>query len=72
MLLIGTSEGIYQAPIDEVDDATCILDSKRVLRIRKFVAQSSQPRNRGCSVRLTAARPGLIWASPGMKSTPFL
>lgn len=36
MLLIGTTEGIYRAPIDEIDDATRVLDSKRVLRIRKF------------------------------------
>ena len=36
MLLIGTTEGIYRASIDEIDDATRVLDSKRVLRIRKF------------------------------------
>lgn len=36
MLLIGTTEGIYRAPMDEIDDATRVLESKRVLRIREF------------------------------------
>lgn len=36
MLLIGTSEGVYRAPVDEIDDATRVLDSERVLRVRRF------------------------------------
>lgn len=36
MLLIGTSDGVYRSAIDEVDDATRVLDSERVLRVRRF------------------------------------
>jgi photosystem II stability/assembly factor-like uncharacterized protein len=36
MLLIGTSEGVYRASVDEIDDATHVLDSERVLRVRQF------------------------------------
>lgn len=36
MLLIGTTDGVYRAPIDEIDDATLVLDSERVLRVRAF------------------------------------
>jgi photosystem II stability/assembly factor-like uncharacterized protein len=36
MLLIGTSEGVYRAPIDEIDEATRVLDSEFVPRVRQF------------------------------------
>ena len=36
MILIGTSEGVYRAPINELDDASLVLDSERVLRVRRF------------------------------------
>lgn len=36
MLLIGTNEGVYRAPIDEIDDATRVLDTERVMRVRRF------------------------------------
>ncbi|WP_114578813.1 glycosyl hydrolase [Saliphagus sp. LR7] len=36
MLLIGTSEGVYRAPVDEIDDATRVLDTERVMRVRRF------------------------------------
>lgn len=36
MLLIGTTNGVYRAPIDEIGDATLVLDSERVLRVRTF------------------------------------
>lgn len=36
MLLIGTAAGVYRAPIDSVNDATLVLDSERVLRVRVF------------------------------------
>lgn len=36
ILLIGTNEGVYRAPIDKIDDATRVLDTKHVLRVRRF------------------------------------
>ena len=36
MLLIGTNEGVYRAPIDVIDDVTHVLDIKRVMRVRRF------------------------------------
>ena len=36
MLLIGTNEGVYRAPIDGIDDATRVLDTERVMRVRRF------------------------------------
>lgn len=36
MILIGTSEGVYRARINEIEDATLTLDSERVLHIRRF------------------------------------
>lgn len=36
MLLIGTNDGVYRAPTDELDDATRVLESEHVLRIHEF------------------------------------
>lgn len=36
MILIGTNEGIYRASMDEIDDATRVLDTERVMRVRQF------------------------------------
>jgi photosystem II stability/assembly factor-like uncharacterized protein len=36
MLLIGTNEGVYRAPIDRIDNAMRVLETERVLRIRRF------------------------------------
>jgi photosystem II stability/assembly factor-like uncharacterized protein len=36
MLLIGTSEGVYRAPINEIDDATHVLTTEPVLRVHRF------------------------------------
>lgn len=36
MLLIGTNDGVYRAPIQELNDATHVLESERVLRIHQF------------------------------------
>lgn len=35
-LLIGTNEGIYHAPVDNINNATRVLDTKHVLRVRRF------------------------------------
>ncbi|WP_227379519.1 WD40/YVTN/BNR-like repeat-containing protein [Haladaptatus halobius] len=36
MLLIGTNDGVYQAPIDELDNTTHVLESEHALRIHQF------------------------------------
>lgn len=36
MHLIGTNEGIYRAPIDEIGGATRVLNTERVLRHINF------------------------------------
>lgn len=36
MLLIGTYEGLYRAPIDQINDATRVFDSEHVHRVRQF------------------------------------
>jgi photosystem II stability/assembly factor-like uncharacterized protein len=36
MLLIGTNEGIYRASLNEIDDTTRVLDTERVMRVRRF------------------------------------
>lgn len=36
ILLVGTNEGIYRAPTDKLDEATRVLDSKHVMRVRRF------------------------------------
>ena len=36
MLLIGTNEGVYRAPEDEIENAARVLDTERVMRIRRF------------------------------------
>lgn len=36
ILLIGTNKGIYRAAVDDIDQPTQVLESKHVLRIRRF------------------------------------
>lgn len=35
-LLIGTDEGVYRASIDTIADSRRVLESERVLRVRRF------------------------------------
>lgn len=35
-LLIGTNQGVYRAPVDKMDEAKQVLDTKHVLRVRQF------------------------------------
>ncbi|WP_073060951.1 WD40/YVTN/BNR-like repeat-containing protein [Fodinibius roseus] len=36
ILLIGTNRGVYRVPIDKMDEAKQVLDTKHVLRVRRF------------------------------------
>jgi photosystem II stability/assembly factor-like uncharacterized protein len=36
MLLIGTNDGVYRAPISDLDDNTHVLESEHVLRVQQF------------------------------------
>lgn len=36
ILLIGTNRGVYRAPVDKMDEAKQVLDTKHVLRVRRF------------------------------------